>query len=643
MLTLRAFAFVKRQISFALAMGLLLCSGSPSVAFESVFSETTEGPSLLNPSTAIKTRFTYPVDAVDPTPQSNPTGAIFPGHRGPDQLILYTPTYGQRTQTNTAGVEAVVINGVVESIEGNNQPIPENGFVISGHGKAAQWMRNLVKPGAKAQIQQEDTPPQLVIEHTPQVYQRELEALLNRALKASQSEENKNEERAENFQITYEDAAFCLEKLPEKATSGKVTSEFIAVYDACKEQASYAYYHALPTFQGTFRGIWVRPYDRTETQIRQTIANLKKLKIKHIFLETYFQGRTLYPSQVMKEYGLPEQHAQFQGRDLLKTWIEEAHANDMQVHAWVQTFFAGSSKENIEPFGPILQQKPEWRNVQRTAVNYPKPVPSSIEEGHYFLDPANPEVQVFLEKLLLEIVNQYEIDGLNLDYIRYPASASPSSGRYLETNWGYSTGAREGFVNYLEQERLEQAKKLAAEKAKKEGRSVPETVNINPLPKAVLEKQDPIHLKPGHSLWPQWVQWRKDQVSKLVEQVSLKARSSKPNLLITAVVFPPSEGQEKLQDIARWTREGWVQALTPIGLYPTPEGIYKDSLALKQLTHSQTPIYVGLFGMYNRYEPVDFLSQVDAARKADMEGIVLFEKSRLTDEYLDALLKGPFR
>src|SRR5690606_31822473 len=116
-------------------------------------------------------------------------------------------------------------------------------------------------------------------------------------------------------------------------------------------------------------------------------------------------------------------------------------------------FFAGNSRENAEQYGPILQKYPQWRNIQRPHWNNPNPVISDYEPGHYFLDPANPDVRQFLDQLLMEMVTHYDADGLNLDYIRYPASAATSKPNYLNSTWGYTETARRQFQALIEQER----------------------------------------------------------------------------------------------------------------------------------------------------------------------------------------------
>ena len=95
----------------------------------------------------------------------------------------------------------------------------------------------------------------------------------------------------------------------------------------------------------------------------------------------------------------------------------------MKVHVWFQTFYVGN--ENISKHPElVLSVHPSWANVQLINYTADKPMPSISEHNGYFLDPANPEVQKYLTCLLSEMVNNYDIDGLNIDYIRYPASLS---------------------------------------------------------------------------------------------------------------------------------------------------------------------------------------------------------------------------
>lgn len=577
---------------------------------------------LLEPSEpgVVTQVFHHTLDALDPTETANPKGALLPGFRGENQMVLYSPAFGPRTQTNSAGTEAVMIEGQVLRLEPGNSLIPQNGYILSGHGTAAQWVQNVVKPGAKVSLHPEQK--RITIENTPEVYHQQVAAILERAL--SRPPANK-----EAFERHIAATRHCLSAMREQPE--RLTRAFISQAEACEREAHRALYQTFANNPSEFRGVWLRPSPANTRNIEQTLDALAQLNIRHIYLETYYQGKTIFSSQTMEAYGLPAQHAQFQqfkDTDPLQLWIEKAHARGIQVHAWVQVFFAGNAVESIEAFGPILQKYPQWRNVQRTAMAADKPVPSTVESGHYFLDPANPEVRSFVDALLTEIVTRYPVDGLNLDYIRYPASASVTAPHYLGTTWGYTPSAQEGFLAMLKEKNPDVEKPKAV-----------------PAAKAPPPKTDPFELTPTDPYWDDWVTWRKDCVTSLVKATAEKARQIRPGIQLSAVVFPAADAKLawKLQDWPRWAKEGYIDALTPIGLSPTPDGMYQHSKRFREMTQDKVPVYVGVFGMYNRLSPEGFLRQLEGVRRAEMPGVVLFEWSKATPQYIEALQEGPFR
>lgn len=87
---------------------------------------------------------------VDPTS----TTPAFAGDRGEHELVVYTPKYGKpSTGTNQYGSEAVVEEGRVTAILGNDSPIPSNGFVVSGHGSSAAWVVSTLRVGRLVSLQ----------------------------------------------------------------------------------------------------------------------------------------------------------------------------------------------------------------------------------------------------------------------------------------------------------------------------------------------------------------------------------------------------------------------------------------------------------------------------------------------------------
>ncbi len=621
----RASAPIKTVALLTLGLSLQLAMQG----FSPLFSHAqVEAHSVLRPARPENNKiYRFPVTIVDPSAATNPKGMGTPGYRAENQMVLYTPAYGASTQTNPAGFEAVVTDGVISQIGTGDSAIPGNGFVISGHGSAAQWLSRFAKTGAQATWDAENN--QIIIQFTPSAYLHQVDAAIQQATeKPAVSPAYTNHLQA---------AQSCRAQLAGMQTQ-PVTAEMATLAEECQHQANLALYNTIPANPQEFRGAWIRPESVDPEQICKAVATLKKNNIHHVFLETYYQGKTAYPSTVMAEYGLPEQHPRYKGGDPVQLWIEAAHAQGIQVHLWSQIFFAGNQNENIEAFGPILHKYPQWRNIQRPNWNNPNPVISNVEPGHYFVDPANPEVRAFLEKLLMEMVTRYDLDGLNLDYIRYPASAAVTKPYYLGTTWGYTEVARKQFKSMIEQERAA-AETLKNENLKKVGKPIPAPTNLS-LPSA-----DPKDLTPGSPLWPRWVAWRKEQVSSFVKLISEKAHAAKPKLLLSAVVFPSHDPTYalKLQDYPRWAREGAIQALTPIGLSTNLDKMAVQCQELKAQVQEKIPVYVGIFSLYNRTGPIELVKEIDTVHQQQMGGVVLFDGARLTAPYEEALQEGPFR
>ncbi|MDD4179985.1 MAG: phosphodiester glycosidase family protein, partial [Candidatus Margulisbacteria bacterium] len=72
--------------------------------------------------------------------------------RNGEAIILYTPVWGNQTGTTTDGVELVVVGSVVKEIQAGNAKIPDDGYVLSVSGPAAQFMKDNVRAGDKLDV-----------------------------------------------------------------------------------------------------------------------------------------------------------------------------------------------------------------------------------------------------------------------------------------------------------------------------------------------------------------------------------------------------------------------------------------------------------------------------------------------------------
>ena len=294
------------------------------------------------------------INAIDPTALTNRSGSYLPGARGQNQLVIYTPNYGIRTNTNEFGAEAVVEGNTVTELSGADSFIPKDGLVISGHGRAKIWMNSAIKVGTKIYI---DKPSNLIYTYTTsESYIFESEKKITEA--EQMLEYYRQTSPDYNWKVPYSyisDAKNYLKR-------ARKTPEEVQKYSQLAIEASNdALKSVLPYKNGELKGIWLRPTEKTEKDIIAALDKLQCAGIDNIFLETYFHGKTIFPSKTMKAYGFLEQNEQFSEIDPLAIWIKEAHKRGIKIHTWFETFYVGNQNPDYNPES-ILAKNPSWGN-----------------------------------------------------------------------------------------------------------------------------------------------------------------------------------------------------------------------------------------------------------------------------------------
>jgi len=550
----------------------------------------------IRPQTIIYKESSRKIDKINPNTTNNTRGAYYPGQRGANQLIVYTKEYGARTGTNEFGSEAVVINGVVTQINGADSIIPINGYVISGHGTAKSWINENITIGTKVHLDRQNNEIRTFI--TPDSFIFAAEEKIKEVLSIMHYYELNNpcydRTEAENY----------LKKAKINLKKAQKDSDEVQKYaKIASSMANKAIETALPYYPNEFKGIWIRPTETTTGQIKSTLDRLEKAGINNVFLETYFHGKTIYPSDVLKKYGLSYQREEFEGFDPLMIWIREAHKRDIKIHVWFESFYVGN-KYSPDDVNNIINAYPHWLNKTKEKYNAIEPVASLSEHNGYFIDPANPEVQKYLLEILNEIIVKYNPDGINLDYIRYPQSIQEKFPKYEDANWGYTQYARADF------------KKM---------------YNV-----------DPIDIKKRTTNWYYWAKYRQNKISQFVKEVRLLTANNK--VMLTAVIFPDRQRslETKMQDWRTWSVNNYVDGFTPLILTcdnNTASLLIND---IKKNSSYITNIYPGLFVTFMNGPTDDLLKQIHETRKLDTSGFVLFDYAHLDNKYIDVLKAGAF-
>lgn len=551
---------------------------------------------LTSANEVIFTQKVYPVNAIDPTVFTNASASFYPGLRGSNQMIIYTPAFGLRTNTNEFGTEAIVNGNIVTSLSGADSIIPLDGLVISGHGKAKKWMNESIIQGAKIYVNKDAKTLTVYITSDSFLY----------SAKAQIREAQDIVNYYKNSSPTYDcrKPCFYIQKANDYLNKAEKNPKEVQRYSKLAiEAANQALAHSIPYQKDEFKGIWVRPSETSHERVVRTLDKIKAAGIDNVFLETYFHGETIFPSKTMENYQFKSQNEKFAGFDPLKVWIEEAHKRNIKVHIWFETFYVGNDNPKNNPKS-ILAVNPYWGNKTKRDFDSMSPVPSLSEHGGYFLDPANPEVQQFLEDLICEIVKKYHPDGINLDYIRYPQSIAAKFSGYELSNWGYTEYARNEFK-------------------KRYGK-------------------DPIDIEYGTPEWLLWDKYRQDKVTSFVERVSKITKQN--NITLTAVIFPDRQKalETKQQDWRTWSSLGYVDGFTPLLLTCDAK---TANLMLQDVIRNKcknTDLYAGLFITFMNGSSEDLLRQIYETRKLNTKGVIMFDYAHLDDKYSNTLSKSVF-
>ena len=147
-----------------------------------------------------------------------------------------------------------------------------------------------------------------------------------------------------------------------------------------------------------------RSAEKQKEELRATLDRLQKANINTILLQTRIRATTIYPSQYEPWDGcLSGFPGKSPGYDALQFAIDECHKRGMEVHAWIVTIPVG-----------------KWNSYgcRQLRKRFPRLIKRIDQDG--YMDPEATQTGCYLAEMCREIVQRYDVDGIHLDYIRYP-------------------------------------------------------------------------------------------------------------------------------------------------------------------------------------------------------------------------------
>ena len=169
------------------------------------------------------------------------------------------------------------------------------------------------------------------------------------------------------------------------------------------------------------RGIWINRWAFSDAQdVEDAIRRCAAYGFNQVYLQVRGRADAFYNSAYepwAKELGTLGVDP---GWDPLQVAIDTAHSEGIELHAWlnVMTVWSGSTApaDNTTPLH-MWHAHPEWRMVDSSGSAM------DLGAGEYqWVSPGIPEVVEHIANVAQDIVDNYDVDGIHLDRIRYPGT-----------------------------------------------------------------------------------------------------------------------------------------------------------------------------------------------------------------------------
>lgn len=201
------------------------------------------------------------------------------------------------------------------------------------------------------------------------------------------------------------------------------------------------------------RGVWLTTFsnidwpqrDQTPEQQQQALVRLldtyQLTGLNTVYLQVRSQCDALYPSTVepwSADLTGTQGKAPEPFWDPLQFAIEECRKRSLELHAWINPYRAVANTNALPYFSPthIARKHPSWLLGNGTLR---------------ILNPAKPEVREHIKKVIADILNRYDVDGIHFDDYFYPEGPLNDETDFRASNNGFTNKAdwRRGNVNTL--------------------------------------------------------------------------------------------------------------------------------------------------------------------------------------------------
>ena len=307
-----------------------------------------------------------------------------------------------------------------------------------------------------------------------------------------------------------------------------------------------------------------------KAELVNILDSLEAMHVNTVLLQTRVRGDVIYPSNIEPFSalltGVPGKDP---GYDPLAFAIEECHKRGMHLHAWLVTLPLGKD-EYVAKQGRLSTT----RRKRSLCTHY---------KGAWYLEPGNPEVVDYITDIVTEVVTNYDVDGIHLDYVRYPDRTNGYPDAALHSRYG-------------------RGKSLAA--------------------------------------------WRRSNITRIVDSVYTCVKALKPWVRVSSAPLGKYDDLTRYsslgwnahdavyQEAQAWMRDGIMDILFPM-LYYNGNHFYPFVLDWQENAHGRHIVPgIGVYRLlpeYGGWPSIEIERQLNTSRSAGTAGTAMFRTAHILD------------
>jgi len=511
-----------------------------------------------------------------------------------DALIVYRNV--STTATNAYGYEIMVDeNGMMigDGYSGNAM-VPKGGFVLSGHGVNKDALSAVYRYGGKVYFNDETM--KVVLITTPDTL------LIDASIRLDNTKSAVEDAKDKLLYLNYTelDATVAqLEKDYADAKNAFADGEFETALDMIDslesswDELQYAVLEAHPVEN---RAMWYRSSEKSDDEVRAVVEKMKSLNINAVYLETWYNGRFIgYSDNELIAHSVPNGNY-----DALDGFVRICHEYGIEVHAWVENFFIGTVEAQEQANMALASHfEGRWLKDRKGKNTF---FYTASNTNFIFMNPFEEEVRTLLVDFYREIITKYDIDGLHLDYIRFPEL------NYGSDDFGYNENI------------------VSAWQAENNTTVDPATLN-------------------GGSLHQSWIKFRQEIINNFVGEVYQMICDTDPDIWLSAAVYPgiPEIKNDIFQDCANWVQNGYVDELFSMSYGEDNSYVSSNASKFVALAGDKCFYSTGISAFGETTES-NFAKQMIEVRNAGSDGVAIFSLANINvSNYQSPIQKGSFR